>query len=430
MGKKNINHISYKKAITHANTNNKLKKSKSKNYYFIETKLTLDNFLKKLKEENYKDKTIKSIKSIYMSYKKFFFYDKNKTYIKLNKLKSNNGSLMPKDFFLKNSIDSFINSLYYNKPGTRKKKRYILLKALFNLKTGIIKKRNTPQKDEDKKIIQGIYEEEISLFFDFIYNTNNIDLILIYHLSFELGLTLSQLIRLKYIHIKNDFEYISLKINNTKIYRRLNIYSSCLMKYYSLSISHQKKDYIIFPGIINSKSIRLNECKKKFFCLNKKYKINRMKNYKKILSIMNKIHNRIKIGSFKTMNKQIFFNKIWKKLGLFLNLTNNHDNHSLIIKPYKINNNIEDSNENYIKEISEIKNGIFERKNSNNEFLENYNLINKNKEKNDIDNIFEIFESQNDSFDILEKKIETNSIVSETNLFGKSIIKSDLINIY
>ena len=89
----------------------------------------------RLKREGFKDKTIQSIKSIYLNYKKFVIRKYNFT----NLLVENNDYKdlgFNENFYSRKLIEEYINSLSFNKTGTKKKKMYILSKTLLQLKTG------------------------------------------------------------------------------------------------------------------------------------------------------------------------------------------------------------------------------------------------------------------------------------------------------
>ena len=395
--RKNIKSNSSKLPLWGIELDNKFQiKNRNKSHIF-QKRLTFENLLNRLKKEGFKDKTIKSIKSVYQSYKKYIIEKYNSTNL-LGKNKDCEGIEYNENFYSKKSIEEYVNSLSVNKIGTKKKKMYILIKTLFQLKTGYIKKRNINGKNINKEIIPGVFENEIIEIFNKIYETNNIDLIMIYQLSFELGLNFEQIMNIKLMNIKKNFDYISFKLNKRRIYRSLNVYSSCLLNFFILKNEKRKMDYIIFSDIKGPKKERIKKCKKKFFDLLNLHEINDFKFNKKILNFINKKHYRIKINSIIIKKKEIFFEDIWKELGFDFN-------------PHK-------NNENKNKETPlNLSMKIF----NNEDFYNNSEFININKDYSEIK-----MENKDFFSSINESELENFRYEDKSILYENTVNKNDL----
>ena len=78
----------------------------------------------------------------------------------------------------------------------------------MELKTGTIKIRKRVSNLEKDESIFPFRKDYFINLIDEIFKYNDINIILIYQLVFELGITIEQLTRLKFRHIKRNYEYL------------------------------------------------------------------------------------------------------------------------------------------------------------------------------------------------------------------------------
>ena len=279
---------------------------------FVKSKLNFNQLLKKLEILCLKPKSIKSICSIYKNYENFFF--KNSRYkTHFNQTFSN--YIFPSKFFSIATINKFISSLKKNSASTKKKKKNILKKIIFELNSGLIKTKKNKAINNECTFFKNINSEEFIFFANKIFESKNMNLIIVYQLAFELGLGLSQIIKLKCEHIKNNFKYILFKYNGVQIYRVLSFYSSTLLQYHCLSNNISKGKYIIFNEIKNSKNKnRIDICNEKIKNSIKKNIGSKPDLVNKIIKLLNKERPRFKINSIQLNYKTDLYSEIWEIL--------------------------------------------------------------------------------------------------------------------
>ena len=117
---------------------------------YIITKLNINSLLKKLDENRISKKTIHSIDNIFKKYEFFFENIKMKNEPK-DKIKHR--SLYPLIFYKRKTIEEYINSLNSDAYSTKIKKRNILINLLFQMRTGIIKKKKYAKNYEKVDIL-------------------------------------------------------------------------------------------------------------------------------------------------------------------------------------------------------------------------------------------------------------------------------------
>lgn len=293
----------------------------SKNSRLIKVKLSIDELIIKLREIGIKDKTLKDMIFIFKNYELYYFKNIVNNAIERDFLEKNY-KFRPYNFFSKDSVSKYIDSINNNSIPTKIKKKYILNKILFRIRTGLIKVKRLYKCNIKSEIIQGVSIDDIIIFFNKVYKSNNNTLIILYQLCFELGLTFSQLIQIKIHNIKKDFQFISFINEHMKCYRSLSFYSSTLLQFYIQKNSLESKDYLIFPEIKKTRKRRQKLCKILFNSLNKKESIEKNNINGKLLNLLNKAHSRIKLNSFEIEEKNKFFQNIWNNLSIFKFATN------------------------------------------------------------------------------------------------------------
>ena len=224
--KKSINNISF----------TKIKKK-------IYPKLNIYQLSNKLKNIGLKKQTINSMQKIYKDYENFY---KNKYNINFNSNNKKSKCVFDNKFYKRSTIKEFINSLENNSIKTRQKKLYILNKTLLELRIGRIKIRNIHSNAKNEDDIFPFKKEFFLNIANEIFISKDINLIIIYQMIFELGISLEQLSKLKIKHIKNDYEYILFKNKGNQIYKVLSFYSYSLLKYNTIQNSLKDEDYVIF----------------------------------------------------------------------------------------------------------------------------------------------------------------------------------------
>ena len=379
----------------------------NKNYLlsnYIVPKINLSNLLSKLKVIGLKNKSIKSIESIFQKYKSYFFENSKKSksrFIIGNKY-------FPKSFYEKKSVEEYIATLKDNNLKTKIKKRNILNKMLSEIKTGNIKIRNKIKFPNDYEYCEIIKNEDMLNIVENIFYLNDINLILLYQMSFELGLSLSQIAKLKFRHIKNNFKNILFKDKGVQIYRVLSFYSYSLIKYHKQNNLLNQNDYLLFSEISNyTKKIRYYICEKKIDDLFRKFIKSTKVNKKKFLGFIKSGPKRKKINSINSKSKNSFFKKIWVYLNIFSNedLHKNNKplqdqaNNSFYIKNAFINNDDElwkNSKENILKDENLNVSQISQINSINNN---NDNIVVEGSELGSLDSK-NLFHSKEDSLDL------------------------------
>ena len=279
----------------------------------INTKYKYLDLLYEYKRSGLSVKTINTINLVYQDYLDYFF---SKPCLPKIYHLCKDSNIFPKKFFELSNITKYIDSLKTNAPSTKIKKRNILKKVLFEISNGTIKKKKY---NKDKEKIQRVYDmialNDLADFMSKIFQKKDINQILVFQLSFELGLSLSQIIKLKFKHIKNDYSHILFKENKKQIYRALSLYSGSLLKFHWLDNNKEKDDYIVFDEIKNLKKSRREKT-----CIDniKKIIVNdininqTLKN--KIFNLLKKQRPRFKLNSISLEEKNKFFRNIFDNL--------------------------------------------------------------------------------------------------------------------
>ena len=359
-------------------------KSELKKKKKINPKLNINNLIEKLKKVGIKKETLRTINKIYNDYQKYFFKNKNTK----TSTKQNTRRILINDFYEKNSVNEYINSLLSNCPSTRKKKKYILNKVLTELKTGNIKIRKD---HSDKNYLNNHFllrNESFLNLINEIFSSNDLNMIIIYQIVFELGISLIQLSKIKVKNIKNDYKYIIFKYKGIQKYKVLSFYSSTLLKYYILTNALNKEDHLLFPDIklkdkekrFNAITERIKSFLNKLVCIKKSIR-------EKFLSEINEERKKSKINRLEIERKTDFYNKIWNYLNLYF-----LENSSI-----QKNANLRDSRENKYPEIF-----YFDEKDDEYD-LQTINDINFNTNE----------------FETLNFNVKKDSLEYESNLFSK-----------
>ena len=221
-------------------------------------------------------------------------------------------------FYKRKTIEEYINSLNSDAYSTKIKKRNILINLLFQMRTGIIKKKKCAKNYEKVDILPGLNKKELSLIVDKIFSSHNVNLIIIYQLIFELGLTLKQVLYIKVMHIKKDYHHILLKINKKQIYKTLSFYSATLLKYYITKNYLKRNDYIITEKKNYKQKKNYEFWLSKFENLIDRVKDIHANNKSVFLLLLVNEHSRFKINEIFSKTKSNFFKVIWNNLNNYI----------------------------------------------------------------------------------------------------------------
>lgn len=259
-------------------------------------------------------------------------------------------------------------------------------KVLSELKTGKIKIRKKSNNKTNKDFEFPMNNPNFVHLVNEIFLSNDINIIIVYQIIFELGLSLIQLSKMKVKNIKNEYKNILFKNKGTQIYKALSFYSSTLLKYHIVRNSLNEDDFIIFSNIKSKKKEKRCDFIKEKISLFLNEKLKNNPSFKKnFISIINMERKKYKINRLEIGSKTKFFSKIWNYL-----------------------------NSLYLKEETINKSGKMKEKINNNNFLDiDINSINNNNYCNSIN------------------EIDLNNNISDSLSFNRIFIKDeDILNIF